>query len=286
MERRSYLYRATTLESGYNPVVGPENSELKLIEFGRLYLPEKGDEFFEETGDREAVLTIFSGICSIEIEGSNSKEVSFKSVGGRSDVFSGKPFMIYLPSEVSYSITAETPGLDIGISTASSSVTWPPVLIKPEEVEERVVGIWNWRRIVYPCVAENVNAERLLVGETLNPPGNWSSSPPHKHDTKTEREAPYEEIYFFKVNPSQGFGVQIIYTAPEDPNPIEEVYIVRDGDTVVIPRGYHPVVAAPGYQLYYLWVLAGEERRYGAWTEDPEHEWLKNCEPIIKDILM
>jgi len=63
----------------------------------------------------------------------------------------------------------------------------------------------------------------------------------------------------------------------------DEVYVVENNDTVVIPRGYHPVVAAPGYQLYYLWVLAGEERNYGAWSDDPKHRWLRGCEPILHD---
>ncbi|KYH40160.1 MAG: myo-inositol catabolism protein [Candidatus Bathyarchaeota archaeon B26-2] len=285
MERRGYLYKGAALESGYTLIVGPENSELRLLEFGRLILSEKGDEFFEETGDREAVLTIFKGLCSIEVESQTSEEATFTKIGGRTDVFSGKPVMLYLPSEVSYRVVAESPGLDIGISTAPSDAKWPPVLVRPEDVEERTVGAWNWRRTVYLSVGENVEAERLIVGETINPPGNWSSSPPHKHDTMSESEAPYEEIYFFKVKPSQGFGIQRIYTVPEDPNPIDEVYVVEDDDTVVIPRGYHPVVAAPGYQLYYLWILAGEERRYGAWSDDPKHKWLRDCEAIIHDIL-
>jgi 5-deoxy-glucuronate isomerase len=89
-------------------------------------------------------------------------------------------------------------------------------------------------------------------------------------------ESPYEEVYFFKIKPSQGFGLQRIYTAPDDEDPFDLVYVVEDGDTVVIPRGYHPVVAAPGYELYYLWILAGEERRYGAWSDDPRHSWIKN----------
>jgi len=132
---------------------------------------------------------------------------------------------------------------------------------------------------------ENVKAQRLLVGETLNPPGNWSSYPPHKHDRKAPSEAPLEEVYFFKIKPPHGFGLQRIYTSPEDENPFDEVFLLENDDTVVIPRGYHPVVAAPGYQLYYLWVLAGEERKYGAWSDDPNHRWLRNCEPMINEAL-
>jgi len=285
MKRRGYLYKGVSLESGYTRIVGPENSELRLLEFGRLILPEKGDEFHRESGSRETVLTIFKGLCTVEVKSLTSKEATYTKIGGRTDVFSGKPFMLYIPSEVRYRIVAESPGLDVGISTAPSEVKWPPVLVKPENVEVRNLGAWNWRRTVYISIGENVKADMLLVGETINPPGNWSSSPPHKHDTRSGVEVPYEEIYFFRVKPRQGFGLQRIYTHPEDPDPINEVYVVEDGDTVAIPRGYHPVVAAPGYQLYYLWILAGEERRYGAWSDDPKHKWLGDCEAIIHEIL-
>jgi 5-deoxy-glucuronate isomerase len=122
-----------------------------------------------------------------------------------------------------------------------------------------------------------VPAERLLAGETLNPPGNWSSFPPHKHDRpNSPQEAVLEEIYFFRVKPAQGFGFIWTYTAPDDPEGFSNVFVVEDGDTVLLPKGYHPVVAAPGYELHYTWVLAGEERRYGAWADDPRHAWVKN----------
>ena len=81
---------------------------------------------------------------------------------------------------------------------------------------------------------------------------------------KRRKRQPYEEVYFFRIKPSQCFGLQKVYTPPDDKDPFDVVYVVEDGDTVVIPRGDHPVVAAPRYQLYYLWILAGEERRYGA----------------------
>ena len=91
-------------------------------------------------------------------------------------------------------------------------------------------------------------------------------------------EAPYEEIYYFRVKPSQGFGIQRVYTSEGDQAPLDEVYVVEDGDTVALPRGYHPVAAAPGYELYYLWALAGEGREFGAWSDDPRHAWVRNLE--------
>jgi len=277
------IFKNTELKEGYTCIVSPENSELKYIEFGRLFLPNKGEEYRGETGNREAVLTIFGGICSVKVE-SSTGTVSYSSIGGRRDVFSGKPTMVYLPPNVRYEIASEST-LEIGISMAPSSSVSPPVLVKPEEVMESNVGAWNWRRTVYTSIGENVKAQRLLVGETFNPPGNWSSYPPHKHDRKGPAEAPMEEVYFFKVKPANGFGLQRIYTSPEDDEPFDEIFLLENDDTVVIPRGYHPVVAAPGCQLYYLWVLAGDERRYGAWSDDPEYSWLRNCESVVNEVL-
>ncbi len=274
---RRYLYKGEELKEGYTSLVSEENAELKLIEFGRLFLREEGESYRGETVGVEAVLTVFSGNCSINVEGASNQRAAYRKVGDRADVFSGKPTMVYLPNRVRYEVVAETPNLDLGISKAPSEIDWPPVLVKPDAVIERSVGVGNWQRKVYTAVGDNVRAQRLIVGETFNPPGNWSSSPPHKHDTKGVNESPYEEVYFFKIKPSQGFGLQRIYTAPDDEDPFDLVYVVEDGDTVVIPRGYHPVVAAPGYELYYLWILAGEERRYGAWSDDPRHSWIKNA---------
>jgi 5-deoxy-glucuronate isomerase len=108
----------------------------------------------------------------------------------------------------------------------------------------------------------------LLVGETFNPPGNWSSYPPHKHDGR-DGEPRLEEVYHYRIDPPQGFGHQTLYTSDGE----SVTHVVRDGDAVLLPYGYHPVAAAPGYRLYYLWALAGAERRMALY-EDPQHKWV------------
>jgi len=85
-----------------------------------------------------------------------------------------------------------------------------------------------------------------------------------------------EEVYYFQLEPRQGFGFMRVYTDPSDENPFDYSYAVEHGDTVLIPRGYHPVAACPGYSLNYTWVLAGEGRTYGAWADDPKHAWIRN----------
>ena len=111
-------------------------------------------------------------------------------------------------------------------------------------------------------------AQHLIVGETFNEPGQWSSFPPHKHDG-ADGEPELEEVYYFRFDDPNGFGFQGLYEA----NGEEHAVFLRHGTIVGIPRGYHPVCAAPGYRLYYLWALVGRDRQL-AMYEDPAHRWL------------
>jgi len=125
--------------------------------------------------------------------------------------------------------------------------------------------------------------QRFMMGETINPPGNWSSYPPHKHDEKKPPfEAIYEEVYHFLVKPQQGFGFIRVYDPITRQDRIDEAFVLQNGDTMVLPHGYHPLGVAPGYQLYYQFALVGDVREYGAWSDDPDHQWLRAVEPILK----
>jgi 5-deoxy-glucuronate isomerase len=262
-------------EGGFQQIVPP--GVLRFLDFARLNLV-KGQKHSAKAQGREYVLDIFSGRATVTVEMAYGQRQVFSNVGARADVFSGPPVMVYLPPQSSYEITAESEVFDAGLFSAPSTGTAPPALLEGAAVVAKQVGRDNWQRTVYSALAENVPAERLLAGETLNPPGNWSSYPPHKHDhSNPPQEAVLEEIYFFRTKPAQGFGLMWTYTAPGDPDGFSTTFVVEDGDTVLLPKGYHPVVAAPGYELHYTWVLAGEERRYGAWADDPRHAWVKNA---------
>jgi 5-deoxy-glucuronate isomerase len=270
MER---LIKAQAKE-GFQQIVPP--GVLRFLDFARLRL-KKGQRYWAKAGERESVLDIFSGTASIAVETANGQSQVFADVGARADVFSGPPVMLYLPPRSSYEITAASEEFDAGIFSAPSTAPAPPTLLAGPEVTAKNAGRDNWQRTVYSALAENVAAERLLAGETVNPSGNWSSYPPHKHDrSNPPNEAVLEEIYFFRTRPAQGFGLMWTYTAADDPEGFSTVFVIEDGDTVLLPKGYHPVVAAPGYELHYTWVLAGEERRYGAWADDPRHAWVKS----------
>jgi 5-deoxy-glucuronate isomerase len=111
------------------------------------------------------------------------------------------------------------------------------------------------------------------VVEVITPGGNWSSYPPHKHDTDTPaEETALEETYYHRLDPAQGFAFQRVYT---DDRSLDETICVEDGDVVMVPRGYHPVGAPHGYRLYYLNVMAGPRRRW-IFRDDPAHAWIKS----------
>jgi len=274
-------FRATELGEGYTRIVGPGDAGLRLLEFGRIILGRE-QVYRGETGEREAALDILTGSCTVEVE--CGETFLYRGIGGRKDVFSSNPTMLYIPRGSAYRVSAGVLGVDAAVFSAPSENGRRPLLIEPKDVAVASVGAWNWRRDVRTGIGSGVDVDRLIVGETVNPPGNWSSAPPHKHDRRSPPvEVPMEEIYFYRVKPPQGFGVQVVYTAPGDEEPFEAAYVVRSDDAVAIPRGYHPVAALPGYQLYYLWGLAGEERLYGAWSDDPAHSWLRSAEPIVKE---
>jgi 5-deoxy-glucuronate isomerase len=250
---------------------------MRFLDFARLSLSQGGKYSFRAPG-REYVLDIFSGTATVSVQVADGPGQVFSSVGARPDVFSGPPVMLYLPPRSSCRITAESDGFDAGLFSAPAEISAPPALLAGAGVVAKQAGRGNWQRTVYSALAEDVPAQRLLAGETLNPPGNWSSFPPHKHDrSNPPGEALLEEIYFFRLKPAQGFGLMWTYTAEGEPDGFSTPLVVEDGDTVLLPKGYHPLVAAPGYELHYTWVLAGEERRYGAWADDPRHAWVKNA---------
>jgi len=252
--------------SGLRWIVKRKRLDLLLMDFG-LASMKAGEEMRDGTKDEEAVFHIFGGTCSIAGDG-----FSFQKVGERADVFSGKASALYIPPNTRYVITADT-DLTAAICKAPAKTGGPPVAIRPRDVKIREVGKGNWRRLVHDVGMENLEARSLMFGETFNPPGNWSSAPPHKHDVENlPEETKLEELYYFRLRPPQGFGLQRVYTA----DGYNQVFVIEDGDVVTLPRGYHPVVAAPGYELYYFWVLASFRERRLAPRDDPKHRWVKD----------
>jgi 5-deoxy-glucuronate isomerase len=186
---------------------------------------------------------------------------------GRSDVFSERATALYLPPGVELGVGAETLLEAVLFSTLAPG-GGAPALVTPDRVRVNTRGRGIYTREVHDIFVDDPHVQRLMVGETFNPPGHWSSYPPHKHDGR-DGEPVLEEVYYYRIDPPQGFGQQMLYT-----NDGECVtHAVRDGDAVLLPYGYHPVSSPPGYRLYYLWGMAGEQRKL-ALHEDPKHRWI------------
>ena len=142
----------------------------------------------------------------------------------------------------------------------------------PDEVGIEIRGGANATRQINSMLPPNFPAHRLIVVEVFTPAGNWSSFPPHKHDVHNPpREVDLEEIYYYRIDKPEGFAVQKVYTGD---GRIDETLTVRDGELVLIPEGYHPVVAAHGYNVYYLNALAGSARSLAA-SDDPNYAWVR-----------
>ena len=255
-------------KSGYTKILFPDGELLNYIEFGIIKLSQ-GEQYSENTEDNEVVLVILRGKCVI-----STNFVKWGPIGERKDVFSGKAYAIYIPRQNRYDITAAT-DLEVAVCKGKTDFTGEPFVITPDKVKVRSVGNGVWTRDVYDIIDERTPAGCLLVGETINPPGNWSSFPPHKHDIENSpEETKLEEIYFFKIQPEEGFGMQRVYTDPASKDEcFDEALVLKNNTVTVMPRGYHPVCAAPGYSIYYLWVLAGKNRKLIP-NEDPQHSWI------------
>jgi 5-deoxy-glucuronate isomerase len=219
------------------------------------------EELAGQTGNEETALIWLGGTADVE---------GFGAVGERDDVFSGKPSALLLPPRARYRVRAKTP-LHLAIVSAPAESTLPARLIRPDEVRIEIRGKGVTERRIHWILSEKDPAARLLLVEVLTPAGHWSTFPPHKHDEdKPGVERALEELYYYRFNPEHGFAFQGIYTKARDLN----VSIrARNHDLVLVPRGYHVVSAAPGYDCYYLNAMAGDVREW-LFTTDPDHEWL------------
>jgi 5-deoxy-glucuronate isomerase len=260
----------------YNEIVD-SSSGLEFIRFGTINL-EKGESVELESKEYEIGLVIFSGNCDVICE-----DFKFRGIGRRRDVFSGKPTTVYIPKDSKYYVKAVGEGkLQVGVCMVKADKKYTPFIVEQEDVISAHRGQLNWQRDVNDIITSKYEGkvDKIVLGETYSSPGQWSSYPSHKHDKDNmPYEVNMEEIYHFKVNPSQGFGVQVMYN---DDFSLDECYTVRDGDSIAIREGYHPVASAPGYQVYYLWVMAGKSGRTLTPYDDPNHVWVKAVEAMVK----
>jgi 5-deoxy-glucuronate isomerase len=244
--------------------VTPREAGWSFVGFEVYRLP-RGATIERSTEDREVCVVILTGRADI-----TCGEHEWPAVGSRQTVFDGPPDAVYAPPRVELTVTGAAENCEFALCWAPATRGVAPALIKAGEVRSFQRGSDRTERTIHNILMEDRPAESLLVTEVLTPGGNWSSYPPHKHDTDNlPTESYLEETYYHRTARREGFAVQLVYTEDRSLN---EALQVRDGDVVLVPRGYHPVVAGPGYDLYYLNVMAGPRRRWLV-TTDPDHRW-------------
>ena len=244
--------------------VTPESAGWEYVGFEVLRLAD-GKIVERDTGGEEVCLVVLSGFCTV-----STADEEWRGIGNRDSVFEGPPHAVYLPPGTGYRVEAVT-YLELAVCSAPAAEGVAPRLIRREDTQRSTRGTGNMERQVTNILMEDQPAERLLVVEVITPDGHWSSYPPHKHDTEDPpRERYLEETYYHRIQPEQGFALQRVYT--EDGS-LDETLTFRDGDVVLVPEGYHVVSAPPGYDLYYLNVMAGPVREWKI-KNDPAHEWL------------
>lgn len=228
-----------------------------------------------DTGGEELAILPLAGPVAVEIDGSDFE------LAGRESVFARVSDWAYAPIEATVVLEAE--GAEVALASARAERRFDPAYVAAADVPIEIRGAGPATRQVTNFLAPGAfdAVDRLICVEVLTPEGNWSSYPPHKHDDTPDSLANNEEIYYFRVGRSgssgtsgEGFALHRTYTADGS---IDETVVVRDGDAFLVPRGYHgPCVAAPGYPLYYLNVMAGPNpERTMAIVDDPAFAWVR-----------
>ncbi|MBA2386548.1 MAG: 5-deoxy-glucuronate isomerase [Acidimicrobiia bacterium] len=234
------------------------------------------------TGSAEmAVLPLSGGAVTVDVEGQRFE------LGGRSSVFASVSDWAYVPIDAEVRLSSDI-GAQVALPSAQATKRFDPAMVAAADVTVEIRGAGPATRQVTNFMSPETfdGADKLMCVELLTPDGNWSSYPPHRHDDSPECPVNNEEIYYFRVGTAgtteyapDGFAFHRTY-APDGPESdrVDVNIVVGDGDVFVIPRGYHgPCVAAPGYPLYYLNVLAGPGgERSMAFCDDPAHHWVRD----------
>ncbi len=245
--------------------VTPQSAGWTYVGF-ELHRLGAGETISAPTDDREVCLVWLTGSGAAQAGGED-----FGTLGGRTCVFDGEPAALYVPAGSHWSVTA-VDDLELAVCSAPGhGGSGPARAIRPDDLSKEVRGAGTNTRYVTNILPEDQPADSLLVVEVITPGGHTSSYPPHKHDRDAlPTESALEETYYHRLNPPQGFAFQRVYT---DDREIDEAMVIEDGDTVLVPKGYHPCAACHGYDLYYLNVMAGPKRQW-RFHNDPDHEWL------------
>lgn len=248
------IFHKTNDKKGRNLSITPQNSSMKHLVYGRIILDRDEPTASFSTGPLETGLICLSGECEITADGQTNKIGQYDS--------------IYLPRDTEVKVSTES-AVDLVECSAEVETKYPLQVVRYADVEKdgslkfKTGGSSN-TRTVNITLGKNVAAGRILAGFTTSEPGHWTSWPPHEHASMLE------ELYVYYDMPAPAFGVQFVYTNPDEP---EFIGVVRDGDAVIMPKGFHPNVSVPGHPINFVWLMAAhrevEDRQFGVVTVQP-----------------
>jgi len=249
------VFRGTNSRSGRHISVTPENSTNRHLSYGRIILNPSVPTVSFNTGSRETGLIVLSGEATVKTTEKSSHLVQFDSV--------------YLPIQTSVDVSTSS-SVDIAEFSADVEKRYPLQVVRYADMQKDPGLVFQAgsgtgaSRELHMALAKNIEAGRLVAGFTWSDPGNWTSWPPHEH------AAMLEEMYVYFNMPAPAFGIQMVYNNTDLP---ELVTVVRDGDAVLMPSGYHPNVSVPGHRICFLWAMAAhrevEDRLFGVVNVQP-----------------
>ena len=254
IEAGTCVVRDTGAQKGRHISVSPQTSSARHLYFGRIVLEASDPAVTFSTEERETAFICLRGSAHVDVDGASHELALYDG--------------LYIPrgSEVSVSGAC-----DLAELSAPVEGTYPLQLVRFADVQKDAslhfhTGGSSFERDVNIVIGKNVDAGRLLAGVTFSQPGNWTSWPPHEHARMLE------EAYLYIDMPAPGWGLQLVYNDPRDP---ELVTVVREGDVVLMPQGYHPNVSAPGGSINFLWMMdsvrEGEDRQFAVVQVQPEY---------------
>ncbi|TME12575.1 MAG: 5-deoxy-glucuronate isomerase [Chloroflexi bacterium] len=258
--------------------ITPETAGWQYVSFA-VYQLTRGQTLRGAADGRETTVVVLSGIGRAELNGQ-----SVGQLGERLSVFENKaPYALYLSEDASYQVECTSDGMEIAVASAPTAHRHLPArVLRPQDVSVELRGEGNTQRRIQHILDTDQEAEHLIIVEVITPAGNWSSFPPHKHDTENPPyEAYLEETYYHHVQPADGFAFQRVYTYEG----FDETVAVHDGDLVLVPKGYHVVSAAPGFDLYYLNIMAGPHRAWNYQVDPAFHRLLPPSGKITGSIV-
>ena len=254
LDPKRLIFSGTASHRGRKISVSPANSDLAHLNYGRICLDEKTSSATFDTEGRETALLCMRGSCTVTVDGATHSLDTFDA--------------IYVPRGSHVEVTTKAE-VDLVECSAEVKGKYPLQIVRYSDVKKdpalkfRAGGDATSRDLNI-IIGKNVEAGRLLAGFTRSVPGNWTSWPPHEHGKMLE------EVYVYFDMPAPAFGIQLVYTKPDQP---EFVSLVHDGDAVLMPAGYHPNVAAPGHSINFIWMMAAhkevEDRQFGVVNVQP-----------------